>query len=240
MARPSTTKIRSSLAAHFLLTLLSESELDLLAGHARIRRYSTGNFLFTQGARDSQAFLVVSGRFKVNSIGSRGNELLLGILEAGDLTGVITLIDDAQRFVNAIALRSSEVIVIDRRHLLPMLEQNTEALLATLRMVNGQLREAVSLCQINGLLDSQGRLWSSLMSLSRRYGRPIDRKGGLRIDHGLSQEDLAATIGMTRVVVNRALRSWRELGLVETGRGYVTILKPDLLEQLVLHPSKDT
>lgn len=240
MARLSKAKIRSSLAAHFLLALLSESDLDLLAGHARTRRYSTGNFLFTQGARDTQAFLIVSGRFKVNSIGSRGNELLLGILEAGDLTGLITLIDDAQRFVNAIALRSSEVIVIDRRHLLPILEKNTDALLALLREINAQLRNAVDLCQINGLLDSQGRLWSSLMSLSRRYGRPIGRTGGLRIDHGLSQEDLAATIGMTRVVVNRALRSWRELSLVETGRGFVTILKPDRLEQLALHPSKNT
>jgi CRP-like cAMP-binding protein len=220
--------------------LLSESDLDLLAGHARTRRYSTGNFLYTQGARDTQVFFILSGRFKVNAIGSRGNELLLGILEAGDLTGLVSLIDAGGRFCNAIALRSSEVIVIDRRHLLPMLEQNTEALLALLREINVQLRTAVDLSQVNGLLDSQGRLWSSLISLSKRYGRPIDRKGGLRIDHGLSQEDLAATIGMTRVVVNRALRSWRELGLVETGRGYVTILKPDRLEQLVLHAPKDT
>jgi len=39
---------------------------------------------------------------------------------------------------------------------------------------------------------------------------------------------------VTRVVVNRVLRGWRDLALVETGRGYIEISKPDRRREWVL------
>jgi CRP-like cAMP-binding protein len=199
-----------------------------------------GEVLFMRGSGVEHSYLVLSGRLKITAPGPRGNELLVAISEPGDLMGFVAAIDADERFVNAIALRSSEVITIDRNDLIPILKRTPETMLTMLAMMTQHLRSAVDLAQDIGLLDSQGRLWSRLMSFSERYGSPGKRNGSLRVDHGLSQEDLASSIGMTRVVVNRTLRIWRELGFIETGRGYVEITKPDLLEKHVVGQSETT
>lgn len=235
MANERNDRLRNHLAAHPLFSVFSGPDLERLSGQVRLRRVAAGDFLFATGTSPEQSFLALSGRFKITAVGPRGNELLLGIVEPGDLAGFVAPIDIKERFVNAVALKNSEVISIDRRHLMPIFERSPTALIQVIAMMAAHLRQAVDICQNIGLLDSQSALWSRLMNLSGRYGRPIDRSGGLRIDHGLSQEDLASSIGVTRVVVNRIFRVWRDEGLVVAGRGYIEILQPDRLKERVLN-----
>ncbi|MEZ4289280.1 MAG: helix-turn-helix domain-containing protein [Myxococcota bacterium] len=84
-----------------------------------------------------------------------------------------------------------------------------------------------------GLEKARTRLWSRLMLLSVRYSKTDETTGAMRIEHGLSQQKLADSVGLTRVLVNRQLSSWREQGLVETGRGFVLLRDPEALERFV-------
>jgi CRP-like cAMP-binding protein len=50
----------------------------------------------------------------------------------------------------------------------------------------------------------------------------------------ISQEQLAEMAGATREAVNRQLARLRELGVIETGRGRVRILRPATLRKIAL------
>ena len=88
-----------------------------------------------------------------------------------------------------------------------------------------------------GLNGAELRIWSRLTHLSNQYGQTHSEKKSIHIAHGLSQKDLADSVGLTRVMVNRQLRIWREEGLIEDGRGFSVILDPEALEAFVLGES---
>jgi len=101
------------------------------------------------------------------------------------------------------------------------------------RILCGQLRQAVANIETLGLHNAETRIWCRLMDLSYRYPE-IGRQGeAKRIRHGLSQQDLADSVGLTRVMVNRQLREWREKGLIEYSRGVIVIPDPAAFEAFV-------
>lgn len=242
MSEPNAARARRLIADCEVFRDVSTRSLDRLAARSRIRPLSAGEALYRRGTPGEHAFLVVHGRVKISALGPRGNELLLGIGEPGEFFGFVSPLDGGERFVDAVALRASEVVTIHREVLVAVLEDEPRTLMKMVGLLTANLRAAVELAKSTGLLDAQARLWSRLSMLAKRYGSPLEeadrRRSGearpFRVDHGLSQEDLAASVGVTRVMVNRALRSWRELGFVETGRGWIEFLDPRRLEEYVL------
>jgi CRP-like cAMP-binding protein len=67
-----------------------------------------------------------------------------------------------------------------------------------------------------------------LASLKMRHAGPSSS-----FQLALTQNDLAGWIGATRESTARALARFRRAGLVETGRGYITVLDVVGLNQLV-------
>ena len=57
------------------------------------------------------------------------------------------------------------------------------------------------------------------------------RVRAIRLDCGLSQEDLAGFLGVSRQVVNQYLQSWRAQDWVALGRGSVTIRNEDAMRK---------
>jgi CRP/FNR family cyclic AMP-dependent transcriptional regulator len=73
-----------------------------------------------------------------------------------------------------------------------------------------------------------GRMLVELASMKMRHGGPAGS-----FDLALTQSDLAGWIGATRESTARALARFRRAGLVETGRGCITVLDVVGLNQLV-------
>jgi CRP/FNR family transcriptional regulator, cyclic AMP receptor protein len=65
-------------------------------------------------------------------------------------------------------------------------------------------------------LDVPGRVASELLSLAREYGQVTPE--GVRIPMRLTQADLAALVGASRVSVNQALGQFRKHELVSIGK----------------------
>jgi len=82
-------------------------------------------------------------------------------------------------------------------------------------------------------LDIEGRLAYQLLALSDEYGEATP-DGGCRIPFRLTQGDLAALVGASRVRVNQILVSWKQKGfLTVDGRHVVTLLNRDALAEMV-------
>jgi CRP/FNR family cyclic AMP-dependent transcriptional regulator len=77
-------------------------------------------------------------------------------------------------------------------------------------------------------LDVPGRVASQLLALAREYGE--SRPEGTRIPMRLTQSDLAALAGASRVRVNQALGYFRKRDVISTDReGYITVRDEDAL-----------
>lgn len=201
----------------------SETTLARVGRLARRRTYPAGQRIFRAGDPSALLLVVETGRVAVSSLSEDGNELMLNIIDPVEVVGELGLLDGGPRSANVTALRDTRGLLLARDDLLPVLETEPHVAQAMLLLVCGRLRQTTSFLE-DALLESmEMRLLHRLQALARVYGHADADGGSVRIDHGLSQQEIAESIGTSRVTVNKLLNSWRNRGLVDIGRGFVVI-----------------
>ncbi len=216
-----------------LMSELSDAEIDELIGCVRHLHFDADETVFAQGTRGTVIYFVVTGRVKITSLSPDGSEMLFSMVEAGDFFGEISVIDGGIRSVNAIAEQPTYAVALDRRNLMPVVEGNPKAAMSVARLVCRHLREAITNVETVGRRAAPARILGRLIYLSQNYGRVDPDNGAMRIDHGQSQQSMADSVGLTRVMVNRQFGIWRDDGLIEVGRGFTVIRDLKALEAVV-------
>jgi CRP/FNR family cyclic AMP-dependent transcriptional regulator len=216
-----------------ILGHLPDSELRELAGRVHRSRYAKGEFIFRKGDEGSGLMVVVSGRVNITSVGISGDEVLLNITDPGQVFGEIALLDGEPRSADAVAASPTETLTVLRRDFLPILRGHPDAALRVMGVLTQRIRQVTSFVEDALFLDVPTRLLHRLQALANQYGEIDAKTGAVRIEHGLSQQSLGDSVGLTRVSINRQLSAWREQGLIEDGRGWITLLDPEKLDELV-------
>ena len=233
MTHASPPEIYEVLKATALFGAAPDEVLRELVGLARFRRVAAGEVLFMKNAAATAVYIVLEGRIRISSIARDGSEFLIGMVEVGQLFGELALIDDSRRTVTAVAEHNGRLLTLERRHLVPVVESNLACALGLAKVLAGHVRSTIDKLESVALYDAKHRIWFKLRSLGRHYGAVASEEGALRIDHGLSQQQLANSVGLTRVMVSRQLGFWRDKALVTYGRGWVEIRDPEALEAMV-------
>jgi CRP-like cAMP-binding protein len=84
-----------------------------------------------------------------------------------------------------------------------------------------------------GASDATARVAARIAELAESHGERSDR--GLEIMLPLSQAELAGLSGCSREAAAKALRTFRDLGWVETHRRHITVLDLDPLRRRASH-----
>jgi CRP/FNR family cyclic AMP-dependent transcriptional regulator len=212
------------LAGHFLLRDLPREDLDKLASYALAVRYPAHRILFHKGDPGDGMMAVISGRVKIRSHSADGKELVMNVIKPGELFGEIALLDAKPRTADAVTMEPCELLVLERRDFIPFLADRPQACFHLLTVLCERLRQTSQQLEDALFLDLPSRLARCLVRLAERFGKPVgDGTQGTQIDVRLSQQELAAFVGMTRESVNKQLATWRRDGVVGFSAGMVTI-----------------
>jgi CRP-like cAMP-binding protein len=188
----------------------------------RRRRFRGGAILFREGDRSSGLLAIISGRAKVSSFTDEGKEVVVTIRGTGELLGEDFAIDGEPRSASGTALGPVEALEVGIEPFTEFLQQYPRVGLVLLRMVNRRLREATRWHIVHRSHDLTARIAARLVDLADRYGEVSGSR--VRILVPLTQEELAAWVGVSREAVSMALRALRERGWIETHRRGVTVL----------------
>lgn len=221
---------REALAGHFLFQGLSEGQLDLLARRAVRRRLPARCELFRKGDESQEAYAVLAGRLKATSSSPQGREVTLAIMGPGELVGEVAMLCGGARTLTVETLEPSEVLVLQRRDLMPLLESHPAAGLAMMAALAERLGQLTELFEDAALRGVPARLARQLLALADVHGEPRD--GHVRIDLKLSQSELGRLVGASRESVNKQIRAWERDGLVAADAGHVVIRDRDALETI--------
>jgi CRP-like cAMP-binding protein len=213
-----------------LFARLEPDQLDTLAGVATTRRLSAREELFHKGEPAAQVYVVASGRLKVTSTSSAGDDVVLNLLDVGEVVGDLPLLTGGRRTATVTALEPTELLVLERRDFLRFLRERPEAASAMLVVLAERLVRISEFVEDTVFLNLPARLAKKLLLLADSYGEPA--ADGVQLGLRLSQGELADLVGTSRESVNKQIRAWTEEGVVRMERGTITLLRPAALEQL--------
>ncbi len=208
------------------LGLLSDSALATLIRTGRARQYAPGEVVCRRGDVGDSVFVVLSGSLKVKNTTHDGRDVGLNFLGIGDVAGEIAVLDGGERTADMIALEETEVFVIQRRDIVPMLTNHPQAMLAIVEALCDKLRNATSIIE-DSTHEMLGRVARGLMRLARQHGRR--RKDRTRINLKLSQAELGSYLGLSRANVSRQLTELKASGAIEIDGAYIVIVDEGLL-----------
>jgi len=228
MTGPSRQRVVEALRASLLLGVLPDGVLDGLAARARFQRWETGESVFRRDDEGAGLFVVLAGRIKIVSFSPSGSEVILNVIEPGEVFGEMSLVDGEPRCADALAADASETVMVGRRDFLPVLDAHPEAARAMMAILCRRIRQTSAFVESAVLLSAPARLFLRIRGLAEQYGMR-EASGGLRIEHGFSQQELGESVGLTRVSVNKHLADWRRDGLIDHRQGVLVVHDLDAL-----------
>ena len=210
-----------------LLIGVPDDEVKKLLSVARRRVFSRGEVVFHLGDPADSLHLVARGRFAIRVRNARGDAVMLAVRGPGDNFGEMALVDPgASRAATVVALEAAETFAVYRdeferlRRLHPTVNDAVTAfLVGEVRMLNDRLLELL-------FVSADRRVLRRLRELAELYS-----DGSSLVEVPFTQNDLAELAGTTRTTVNRALRNFEELGVLELRRGRTIVLDAAALER---------
>jgi CRP/FNR family transcriptional regulator, cyclic AMP receptor protein len=206
---------------HFLLGKLSRDEIDTLLHYSRVERYPAGREIFAKGSPGQSMMAVLRGTVKISSLSTDGKEIVLNIINQGEIFGEIAMLDGEERTGIATAMTDCELLVLNRRDFMPILERHADICMILLRILCRRLRQTSE--QVEDVLfrHLESRIAKALLHLVETIGGKDAR--GVCLDLHLSQRELGNIAGGSRESVNKILQMWQREGLIELGKGSVLI-----------------
>ena len=219
---------RAMLAQHFLLAQLDNDALDSLIAVASERQFPNGQVIFQKGDPGTSMMAVLSGRVRISAYSEDGREIILNMIESGQLFGEIALLDGKERSADATAMGKTTLLVLDRRDFIPYLEQNPKIMIRLFDVLCNRLRQTSEMVESIAFLDFGARLAKLLLQMAENYG--VEKEQGLLINLRISQADLGNLIASTRESVNRQLNAWVQEGSITLEQGRIIILDREMLQ----------
>lgn len=218
----------SFLAQSWLFQAATSGDREWLAPRCTVVRYRRGARIVGRGVAGQFVYVVGQGRVKgtLPSPTAEG-EFVIALLWPGDTFGEASVLDEAAAFGNAMAMTDVQLLAVPRADLLEVLKRRPELMLRLIGAMADKLRMALDLNLSLRFLDIPARLYRRLLYLARFDSRW--ETDGLVIRHGLSQLEMADSIGASREALNKVIAEWKREGLVDWRRGNVVIRDTDAL-----------
>lgn len=186
-----------------------------------------GEVLFHEGDLGDRLYLVTAGKVKLQRTSSDGRENVLAIIGPGEMFGELSIFDPGPRSSTAAAITDTTLLELGQGDVRAWLVDRPAVAESLLHQLAKRLRHASETMADLVFTDVPGRVAKALLELARRFSRPEGEH--VRVDHDLTQEELAQLVGASRETVNKALADFASRGWIRLDARSVILLDVDRL-----------
>lgn len=205
------------------------SEISGLNSLKLTRLYPRNSVLFVEGQPSRGVHVLHSGRAKVSITSAEGKTLVLRVAQPVDLLGINATLTGRPYGATVEALEPCRIDFIPRESLLKLLKQDEKACLEVAQVLSRKL---------SGVVDHSRLLFlsrSASEKLARLLVRWCDEGGkptahGIRINLGLTHEEMAQIICTSRETVTRLLADLKRKQVVSLSDNAIFIRNRKALE----------
>ncbi|OGO19400.1 MAG: hypothetical protein A2144_07965 [Chloroflexi bacterium RBG_16_50_9] len=204
---------------------LSQEELAEVKQHIAFeKRIQKGETLLAEGEDSDYMYFIVSGSIKVYKRSPNKKEQILNITTTGESLNDVSTFDGGGSAANMLAITPVQLYAIKKQNMEDLFAKNPRIARNVARVLASRVRRDSSLVEVLSFSQVDSRLARLILKQSAATDNQI-----LPV---FTQQDLAAMVGTSRVVVNRALRALEERGAIRLSRRRIIITDENILTDL--------
>lgn len=210
------------------MELLSQDSMGLpahiwkpFAEHRAPIHCSPGFLIYLQGTDATCFYYLKEGRVKSYIQSENGDERVLNLYSAGSLFGEASFFDELPRVSSAVAMTPCELVPIDRDLVTQEIAKDPELALAMMKYLARTVRLLSHQVDQMAFRPAKWRVARYLLSHA-------DQDGVIPY----TQDDIAASVSVSRVTVSRILNEFARKNMVSLGYRGLTVLDIPTLELL--------
>lgn len=224
MSHPGSKSLVKRLRAVPFFKGLDDHVIHELAQGAIWREYAAGEVVFLEGEHPQGLYYLQSGWLKIAKISPDGREQVLQFLEPGETFHALGVFANRPNPATAIALEPVGIWILRRNTVTTLLTENPQLAQQVIESMAGRILELVDLVEDLSLRTVRGRLARLLVEDAR--------EDTLHRPRWYTQAEIAARLGTVPDVLQRALSSLADDGLIEVERSAVIIYERERLEEI--------
>jgi CRP/FNR family transcriptional regulator, cyclic AMP receptor protein len=206
---------------------LSEPELERVAQVAIPRSFPRETRVFHEGDTGDACYIVRTGSCRVTREHPDGRAITLANLGPGAIFGELAMLDGESRSASVEATEDTELLALPASDMRAQIREHPEMAEKLVVALTRRLREANERIARQSFQTVPSRVAGVLDQLLAEDRVAPTMRDGVTIR--LRQSDLAQLAGTSRESVSRFLATLERAGVVQVGRGRVTILEPERL-----------
>ena len=198
--------------------ILSEIELEAVAGHAVTRTFPKNTVVVTEGERADSLYVVIAGRVRIYVSDEKGKEIVLNEAGPGEYFGEMAL-DEGPRSASVMTLEPTRFLLVPKEDFREFLARSPEFALHLIRKLIRRVRALTNNVKSLALMDVYGRVARMLLDLA------VERDGALVIERRPTQQEMANRVGASREMISRILGDLGDGGYITVERDRITIAR---------------
>lgn len=192
--------------------------------------YDKGEAIFRESDTDQRMYLLEEGRVKLIRRALDDRVQLLSLHAPGEVLGEIPVFDPngGPRTASAVAMTNgTRVVWLEHDALFAWLDHHPRVAVDMLQVLARRMRENNERISDLVFMDVPARLAKTLLNLATSFGEPVPE--GVKVSHGLTQEEMAQLVGSSRETVNKALMDFANRGWIARDGRSIILYQPGML-----------
>ena len=198
-----------------------------LISQMQTESFPRGTTIFDEGEPGDTLYIIIEGKVKLARHAPDGRENLLSVMGPSDMFGELSIFDPGPRTSSAVCVTEVKAATMDSEMLRTWINDHPEISQQLLRVLARRLRRTNASLADLIFTDVPGRVAKTLLQLANRFG--TQEGTGLRVNHDLTQEEIAQLVGASRETVNKALATFAQRGWIRLEGKSVVIVNTEHL-----------
>jgi len=195
---------------------LDTDSMEELSRITSMRNISKNQPIYFPKEPSNSIFFLKKGRVKLTRMSSDGKEMILGLVNKGEVFGEMAFLDEKERKDFATTLDECLICTINKDDFKQFVKSNPELNLRLTKLIGLKMRKYTERIEELVFKDAEQRVVSFLLSFANENGKQIGDE--IFVKPFLKHQDIAELTACSRQTVNSVLTDLREKKIINFDR----------------------
>ena len=208
-----------------IFSSLSKADAEEIASTVTYEDCPKKTSVFSEGDPAEWFYAVLEGKVKITKLSQDGKEIILEMIQPGELFGAVAVLKGFPYPANAVAMEDSRILRISRKNMMLILDRFPDLMFNMVQSLGDRLRDSHETTKSIALEKVGSRIAALLLKLSEQMGTRTAQ--GVELNIKLTKQDIAEMVGTTVETAIRTMSRFKKQGLIKEDAGKIIIVDAD-------------